>query len=63
MMRCWFRAMARYKWVPVCGAGRGLRFRSFSAAFAAALFGSGEVVGLVFTEFSSEFEGGFGGRL
>jgi hypothetical protein len=40
-------ANADYKCVPVCGAGRGWRLRSFSAAFAAALFGSGAGVGLV----------------
>jgi hypothetical protein len=40
-----------------------MRFRSFSAAFAAALFGSGEGAGLVFTEFRSDFEGAFGGLL
>jgi len=59
----WLIAIARYKCVPVCEAGRGLRLRSFSAALAAALFGSGEGVGLVFTESRSVFEGGFGGLL
>ena len=53
----------RYKCVPVCEEGLGVRFRSFWAAFEAALFGSGEGAGLVFTEFKSAFEGGFGGRL
>jgi hypothetical protein len=38
---------AVYKCVPVCGAGRGWRLRSFSAALAAALFGAGVGVGLV----------------
>ena len=40
-------ANSAYKCVPVCGAGRGWRLRSFSAAFAAALFGSGVGEGLV----------------
>src|SRR2546421_6666318 len=34
--------LARYKFVPVCEAGRGARFFSFWAALAAALFGSGD---------------------
>ena len=51
------------KWVPVCDAGRGRRLRSLSAAFAAALLGTGVGVGLIFTEFRSAFEGGFGGLL
>jgi hypothetical protein len=53
----------RYRCEPVCGAGRGVRLRSFWAALAAALFGSGEGAGLVFTESSRAFEGGFGGLL
>jgi len=57
------RFPARHKCEPVCGAGRGLRFRSLSAAFAAALFGSGEGAGLILTEFRSAVEGGFGGFL
>jgi hypothetical protein len=36
-----------YKCVPVCGAGRGWRLRSLSAALAAALFGCGVGAGLV----------------
>jgi hypothetical protein len=40
-------ANAVYKCVPVWGAGCGWRLRSFSAALAAALFGSGVGVGLV----------------
>lgn len=52
-----------YKWVPVCGAGRGRLLRSISAAFAAALPGTGVDPGLTFTEFRSAFAGGLGGRL
>jgi hypothetical protein len=51
-----------YKWVPVCGAGRGRLLRSISAAFAAALWGTGVGSGLTFTEFRRAFAGGLGGR-
>ena len=51
----------RYKCVPVCEAGCWRKFRSLSAAFAAALFGAGVDFGL--TEFRRAFVGGFGGRL
>ena len=52
-----------YKLVPVCGAGRGRLLRSISAAFAAALSRAGVGAGLIFTEFRSDLDGGFGGRL
>lgn len=51
-----------YKWKPVCGAGRGRLLRSISAAFAAALPGTGVGSGLIFTEFRSAFAGGLGVR-
>jgi hypothetical protein len=57
------RICSAYKWLPVCGAGRVRRLRSFSAAFAAALPGTGVGAGFIFTEFKSALAGGFGGRL
>src|SRR5205085_3590630 len=51
-----------YRWVPVCGAGRGARLRSRSAAFDAAV-SAAEGAGFFFAPSSWAWVGGFGGGL